>query len=380
MLLVNDPPAPEGQPDLFGGRAMTYYGRWTYKLEEAERQGAAGAILVHTLESATYPWSVVTGSWSGAQYQLPLQADRRAPLALASWVTDDAARRVLALGGKSLDELTAAARSAGFRPVPTGVRVEARIRSSIERSQTSNVMGLLRGTTRSDEVIVYGAHYDHLGIGPAVDGDSIYNGALDNASGVSVILEVAEGFAALDPHPARSVMFVAIAAEESGLLGAQYFVENPPVPLDRIVANLNIDMTPLFGRTTDVEQLGGDRSTLGADLEAVLGPLGMRASGDPNPEAGSFFRSDHFPFAKAGVPALYFKSGQEVEGRPAGWGAERMREFEERSYHQPSDEFSDALDFSGAEQLAEVAFRLGYRVATAGEAPRWLPGSEFQRK
>jgi Zn-dependent M28 family amino/carboxypeptidase len=242
------------------------------------------------------------------------------------------------------------------------------------------VVGLLRGGARADEVIVYGGHYDHLGIGPAVDGDSIYNGAWDNASGVSVILEVADGFAALPRRPDRSLMFVAIAAEESGLLGAQHFVENPPVPLESIVANLNIDMTHLLGRTGDVEQLGGDRSTLGADLEAVLRPLGMRWIGDPNPEAGSFFRSDHFPFAKAGVPALYFKSGLDVEGRPEGWGAEQLEAWEAAHYHQPSDEYREEYTFEGAEQLAEIAFRLGWRIANAEAPPTWLPTSEFQRK
>lgn len=378
MILVNDPPATAAEPELFGDRAMTYYGRWTYKLEEAERQGAAAVILVHTEESASYDWSVVTGSWGGEQYQLPLQAGRTGALAFASWLTQDAARRLLALGGHDLDALTEAARRRGFRAVPTGVRADAAIRSTMRRSETANVVGLLRGET--DEAVVYGGHYDHLGIGTPVDGDSIFNGALDNASGIGVILEIADGFRAVGRTPRRSVLFVAIAAEESGLLGAQYFVENPVVPVDRMAANLNIDMTHFFGPTEDIEQLGGDRSTLGADLDAVLGELGMRATGDPRPEAGIFFRSDHFPFAKAGVPALYFKSGTDVVGRPEGWGAERLRDFLANRYHKPADEILPEYDFRTGEQLAEIAFRLGWRIANAERAPEWFPGSEFQRR
>jgi Zn-dependent M28 family amino/carboxypeptidase len=378
MMLVNDPPATPQEPDLFGARAMTYYGRWTYKLEEAERQGAAGVILVHTTESASYPWNVVTGSWSGEQYQLPLKPERTSPLSVASWVTQDAARRLLALGGQNLDSLTAAAQRRGFRAVDTGVSGSYRLESEIRRLQTANVVGLLPGKT--DEVVIFSAHYDHLGVGPAVDGDSIYNGALDNGSGVAVILAAANGFAALKEPPGRGVLFMALAAEESGLLGSAFYAENPLFPLARTAADLNIDMTHFLGPTSDIEQLGGDRSTLGADLDSVLTPLAMRATGDPHPEAGSFFRSDHFPFAKAGIPALYFKSGDAVIGKPAGWGAEQLRAFNDKQYHQPSDEFSDAFDWSTGEQLARIAFRLGYRIANAAEAPKWLPTSEFQRQ
>jgi Zn-dependent M28 family amino/carboxypeptidase len=378
MMLVNDPPATPQEPELFGARAMTYYGRWTYKLEEAERQGAAGVILVHTTESASYPWNVVTGSWSGEQYQLPLKPEHTAPLAVASWVTHEEAQRILALGGQRLDSLTAAAQRRGFRAVDTGVTTSVRLENEIRRLETANVVGLAPGTT--DEVVIFSAHYDHLGVGPAVNGDSIYNGALDNASGVAVILATANGFATMEERPRRGVLFVALAAEESGLLGSEFYAQNPLFPLARTEADLNIDMTPLVGPTKDIEQLGGDRSTLGADLDAVLAPLGMHATGDPRPEAGSFFRSDHFPFAKVGVPALYFKSGEVVVGKPEGWGAEQSRIFDEQHYHQPSDEFREDLDWSAGQQLARIAFRLGWRIANAPEMPKWLAGSEFQRK
>jgi Zn-dependent M28 family amino/carboxypeptidase len=378
MMLVNDPPATTQEPDLFGGRAMTYYGRWTYKLEEAERQGAAGVILVHTTESASYPWNVVTGSWTGEQYQLPLKPERVNPLAVGSWVTQDAARRLLALGGQNLDALTAAAQRRGFRAVATGVSASYRLENDIRRLETANVVGLRPG--KSDEVVIFSAHYDHLGVGQAVNGDSIYNGALDNASGVAVILAAANGFASLDVPPARGILFMAVAAEESGLLGAQFYAENPLFPPAKTAADLNIDMTHFLGPTTDIEQLGGDRSTLGAELDAVLAPLGMHATGDPRPEAGSFFRSDHFPFAKAGIPALYFKSGEIIAGKPAGWGAQQLTTFNDKNYHQPSDEFSDAFNWSTGEQLARIAFRLGYRIANDPKLPNWLPSSEFQRK
>jgi Zn-dependent M28 family amino/carboxypeptidase len=378
MMLVNDPPATPQEPELFAARAMTYYGRWTYKLEEAERQGAAGVILVHTTESASYPWNVVTGSWSGEQYQLPLKPGRTAPLAVASWVTHEEAQRILALGGQSLDSLTAAAQRRGFRAVDTGVTTSVRLENEIRRLETANVVGLAPGTT--DEVVIFSAHYDHLGIGPAVNGDSIYNGALDNASGVAVILATANGFATLKERPRRGVLFMALAAEESGLLGSEFYAQNPLFPLARTAADLNIDMTPLVGPTKDIEQLGGDRSTLGAELDALLRPLGMYATGDPRPEAGSFFRSDHFPFAKAGVPALYFKSGDVVVGKPEGWGAQQSKIFDDQHYHQPSDEFHEDFDWSTGQQLARIAFRLGWRIANAPEMPKWLPGSEFQRK
>jgi Zn-dependent M28 family amino/carboxypeptidase len=378
MMLVNDPPATAQEPQLFDGRAMTYYGRWTYKLEEAERQGAAGVILVHTTESASYGWNVVSGSWSGEQYQLPLKPERTKPLGVASWVTQDMARRLLALGNQSLDSLTAAAQRRGFQAVATGVAANYHLESQIRRLETANVVGLLPG--RTDEVVIYSGHYDHLGIGAPVDGDSIYNGALDNASGVAVILATASGFAALHETPARGILFMAVAAEESGLLGAQFYAENPLFPLARTAADLNIDMTHFLGPTRDIEQLGGDRSTLGAVLDSVLAPLGMHATGDPRPEAGSFFRSDHFPFAKVGVPALYFKSGDVVIGKPEGWGSQQLVQFNETHYHQPSDEFSDDFDWSTGEQLARIAFRIGYQVANAPEAPKWLPRSEFQRQ
>jgi Zn-dependent M28 family amino/carboxypeptidase len=376
MMLVNDPGGTEAEPDRFGGRRMTYYGRWTYKFEEAERQGAAGAILVHTTESAGYPWAVVEGSWTGPQYKLPL-GPGRSPLVLEGWVTEDAARRILALAGDDLDRLARAARERGFRAVETGVTARSLMRSTISEERSPNVVGLLRG--RSDELITYTAHYDHLGIGAPVDGDSIYSGALDNASGVAVMLEVARAFAALEQPPLRSVLFIATTAEESGLLGAHYYARNPLYPLERTVASFNLDGTNLFGRTRDVTPMGGDRSTLGSDLDAVLQRLGMRTTPDPFPERGYFFRSDHFPFALAGVPALWLRRGIDYMDHPPGHGQRLEEEYVARDYHQPSDRFREDFDLRGAVQAGQIYFLVGLRVAEAPGRPEWHSTSEFQR-
>jgi Zn-dependent M28 family amino/carboxypeptidase len=377
LMLVNDPGGTAEEPERFGGRSMTYYGRWTYKFEEAERQGAAGAILVHTTESAGYPWSTVEGSWTGEQYQLPLPPGR-SPLPLQGWVTEDAARRLLALAGHELDALARAARQRGFRPVPLGVHAESEIRSTLRRQESPNVVGLLRG--EADEVVTFSAHYDHLGIGLAVNGDSIYNGAYDNASGVALMMEVARAFTLQPERPRRSLLFIATTAEESGLLGSHYYVQNPLFPLERTVANFNIDGANLWGPTHDVTPLGHDRSTLGEDLARVLSHLDMQATDEPFPERGFFFRSDHFPFALAGVPALWLRTGTEFIGRPEGWGEEVMNEYTARHYHQPSDVFREDFDYRGAVQQGQVIFLVAHRVANADTRPEWYPTSEFQRR
>jgi Zn-dependent M28 family amino/carboxypeptidase len=379
MALVNDPGATAAEPDRFSGRTMTYYGRWTYKYEEAERQGAAGILLVHTTESAGYPFTVVQTSWSGDQYELPLTPDR-APLAVQGWVTDEMARRILALGGHDLDALTGAARERGFRAVPTGVRATSTIRSSLRRETSPNVVGMLPGET--DEVVVFTAHYDHLGIGRPVDGDSIYSGALDNASGVALMLELARSFARAaeaGDRLRRSLLFVATTAEESGLLGAHHYVRNPVVPLERTVAAFNVDGANIFGRTRDVTPLGHDRSTLGRELDAALATLGMRASPEPFPERGYFFRSDHFPFALAGVPALWLLDGTDYIGRPPGWGRQVQEAYTARHYHQPSDVYREDFDLSGAVQQGQLYYLVARRIANAQGRPEWHATSEFQR-
>jgi Zn-dependent M28 family amino/carboxypeptidase len=380
LVLVNDPPAPPEEPDLFGGRAMSYYGRWTYKLEEARRQGAAGAILVHTAPSAGYPWSVVENSWTGEQLALTDPAGDR--LALQAWLGAEAAGRLLAAAGRSLEELQVLAARRDFRPVATGISVRASLRGRMRAVSAANVVGLVPGRhpERRNEVVIYTAHYDHLGIGRPVNGDSIYHGAYDNASGVAVLIEIAEAFAALPTAPGRSVLFIATTAEEAGLLGATHYARNPLFPLERTMAAINIDGANLWGETDDMLILGGERSTLGRLAAEQATRMGLRLIEDTAPEKGFYYRSDHFPFARAGVPAVAVEHGLSFRGRPPGWGAALLERYEAERYHQPADRFHPTFDLAGAAQQAALAFRLGHAIAASADVPEWYPGGEFQRR
>lgn len=380
LILVNDPPASPDEPSLFTGRELTYFGRWTYKLEEAERRGAAGALLIHTASSAGYGWSVVRSSWTGEQFTLPREETAGKPLFLQGWLTEDLTRRVLAQADLSLEELKVRAARRDFRPIQTGVTVRSRMVSRVRTIGTANVIGFLPGSheTRKDEVVVVTSHYDHLGIGPAVQGDSIYNGAYDNASGVSLLLEVAEAFATLDRKPDRSILFMATAAEEAGMLGAEHYVRHPLIPLQRTVANVNVDGANLWGETDDAIAMGADRSSLGAIVTERAEELGMRIVPDYAPDKGFFFRSDHFPFARAGVPALYIEHGLQFRGRPSGWGRTELDAYMTRNYHQPSDEYDGAFDLSGAVQQARLVFLTAYDIAGVEQPPQWNAGAEFK--
>ena len=331
---------------------MTYYGRWTYKFEEAERRGAAGMLIVHTTERAGYPWHTVVGSWAKEQRMLPRDPGLPAPLGVRGWITDSAATALLAQAGLDLAALRLQAASRSFRPVQTGITLDLRFRNSVQHLRSENVVGLVRGRdkTLDKEYVAYSAHWDHLGIGPAVNGDSIYNGALDNASGVADMLAVAR-VAAATSRPRRSQLFVFVTAEESGLLGSAYFAENPTVPVAQIVANLNIDGGNLFGRTRDLKVLGEGKSSLGPQLAAMVRGDGLRLGAELHPEAGSFYRSDHFSFAKAGVPAVSIGAGNDVVGHAKGWGAEQSDDYTAHRYHQPSDAYRPDFDLSGAVQL-----------------------------
>jgi Zn-dependent M28 family amino/carboxypeptidase len=378
LILVNDPPPTNEEPNRFDGEAMTYYGRWTYKFEEAARQGAAGAIIVHETGPAGYPWGVVRSSWSGEQFALSTGDQDPPPVPVAGWISRETAMWVLAMAGHSLEELEAAAESREFAPVPTGIQADARVASEVRTLETPNVVGLLPGRTRPDELVILTAHYDHLGIGPAVDGDSIYNGAYDNASGVAVLLEVARAFRAVEPAPARSVLFMATAAEESGLLGAQWYADAPLFPLYNTVATLNVDGASLWGRTEDMIVMGGDRNELGAFAEARARQMGIRLVPDPEPEKGLFFRSDHFPFARAGVPALWIRHGERFRGRPEGWGREMLDRYTAEAYHSPLDRFSEDFVFDGAVQQGRLLFLTSLDIATDNSFPNWFEGSEFR--
>lgn len=380
LVLVGDPPASPMEPDLFAGVALTYYGRWTYKLEEAAGRGAAGVLLVHSTARAGYPWGVVEASWTGEQFSLPPRPDGAPVAPLQGWVTTDFARRLLARADLDLGDLTARAARREFSALRTGLVARGTVSASVRRLQTANVVGVLPGGDEAvrPEAVVLTAHYDHLGVGPAVDGDSIYNGAYDNASGVSALLEVAEAFGSLDPRPRRSVVLIATAAEEAGLLGAEHYVRHPLVPLGRTLAIVNVDGANLWGETNDVVAMGADRSTLGLVVRERAREMGMRLAPDRAPDRGFFFRSDHFPFARAGVPALYLEHGLSYRGRPAGWGERRLARYDERDYHQPSDEYEPGIDLSGAVQQARLVFLVGYDVAQGDAFPEWFESSEFK--
>ncbi len=379
LAMVNDPPATGKEPELFAGRALTYYGRWTYKYEEAARQGAAGAILIHTTESASYPFSVVQASWGGARYSIPV--DPATPVVpFKAWVTDEAARRLAALGGHDLDALRKTAEMRNARPVDLGVRVAASVTQESTRKQSPNVIGKIAGSRADGGSIVYTAHYDHLGARTGVEGDAIYNGARDNASGVAGLVEVAEAFAAAPP-PARDVYFVATAAEESGLLGAEYLAAHPVMPIDRVAANINMDSLNVYGPARELVLLGSERSTLGAIADRLARARKRTIGKDPTPERGAFFRSDHFPLAKAGVPAISFSLGDPsaFTGTRADQARALAKAYNETHYHQPSDEYSADWDLAGAVDDLRLLADIGWAVAMAAEMPRYHAGEQFAR-
>jgi Zn-dependent M28 family amino/carboxypeptidase len=377
LMLVNDPGLQDST--IFQGRALTYYGRWTYKLEQGARMGAAAVILIHTTESATYPWSVVRGSWSVEQFKL--DQPQNPSLTLAGWVSEDAARAALAAGGWGLDSLIRAAGRRDFQPVHTGLTADIAVRSAVRHINSVNVVAKLPGAdpVLGREAVLFTAHWDHKGMGPIVRGDSIYNGAEDNASGVAAMLAGAQALMAVRPRPKRTLVFVATTAEESGLLGSESYTTQPVVPLARTAAVINLDVANVRGRTRDVAALGGERSSLGTLFRRAAAAEGIVATGDPDATKGSFFRSDHFPLARAGVPGLSIEPGIDFVGRPGGWGREENRRYNEERYHQPSDEYSSAFNYDGMVQEVRVAMRVALAVANAPSLPVWLPGAEFSR-
>jgi Zn-dependent M28 family amino/carboxypeptidase len=382
LIMVNDPPAPPEEPQLFGGRALTYYGRWTYKFEEAARQGAAGAILIHTDESASYPWQVVQSSWSGTQYSIPAVAG--APtLALKAWVTNGAAREIAKRAGKDLDALRKAAMARGARPVPLGIQASGTIVQTVQQRTSPNVIGVLRGTDRSQGV-VYTAHYDHLGIrdpkpGESPGADRIYNGALDNASGVAGTLEMAQALARARIRPRRSIYVLFTTAEEAGLLGSEYFADHPVLPAGAWAADINVDELNMAGPSRDIVLLGAERSSLGAiasqlaaERDRVIGP-------DPDPGAGHFFRSDHFPLAKVGIPAVSVSQPVDFIGRDPAAQKKIQDDYETNRYHQPSDEIQPTWDYTGAVNDLRFLTELGWRIATITQMPAYHANEQFAR-
>jgi Zn-dependent M28 family amino/carboxypeptidase len=375
VTLVNDPGLRDST--IFRGRILTYYGRWTYKIEEARRQGAAGILMVHTPESATYPWTTVQSGWTGPQVRIE---EPPTSLLVAGWLSTEAATRLFRQGGEDLSRLMDQAATRQFRPVPLKIQLDATVRSAITRSETSNVLGRWagRGPLAREAVLITG-HYDHFGIGTPVDGDSIYNGAEDNASGTASVLSAAEAFARSGVRTGRSIVFVAFTAEESGLLGSQALVAKPTTPLSRTAAILNLDVMNLYGRTRDVSALGLDQSSLGRVFGRAAAAEGLEVT--VNQDAllqGSYFRSDHFPFARAGVPGTSIQNGEKYIGKPAGYGHEKQSEYTAKRYHQPSDEVLPWFSYVGALQQLRVIVRTAVAVGNAPGQPVWNKTSEFR--
>lgn len=384
VMLVNDPPATAEEPSLFGAKALTYYGRWTYKYEEGARRGAAGVILLHTTESAGYPWSVVRTSNGAWRFDIARTSNDTSFLKIRSWVTDETARKIMKLAGQDLDDLRAKAATRSFVPVPLNLKAKINLKSEVKRVQAPNVVGVLPGRDPKlrDKYVVYSAHWDHLGVGaPNASGDTIYNGALDNATGVASVLAIAEALAKLPAaqRPRRSSLFLFPTAEEQGLIGAEWYSKHPLVPLAKTAANVNLDSMNVLGRTHDFIPLGAERSSLMAVVQAVAREHGMRVSPDARPEQGSFYRSDHFPFAKVGVPSISLKEGNDYVGRSKEWGEEQFKAYNTAHYHQPSDEFRETWDFSGMVQEAEIALAIGRRIADAPAMPRFNANDEFAK-
>ena len=387
VMLVNDPPVEDpsnpGQldPKVFGGRAMSYYGRWTYKYEVAMRKGAAGALIIHETESAGYPFSVLQ-SKVAEQFDLVRPDKNLSRAAVEGWITLDKARELLRLGGQEFGTLKSKAATRDFQPVPLGVRASMTIRNTLRTINSKNVVARFDGRDASltNEYVIYSAHWDHLGIGPAVNGDAIYNGAKDNAVGVGGLIEIARAFTRLPTPPKRSVVFLAVTAEEQGLLGSEYYAVSPLYPLARTAANINIDGMNVHGRTHDLTLIGYGDSDLDDYARDAVGEQGRVIGPDPEPEKGFYYRSDHFTFARQGVPALHASQGIDYIGKPKGTAERIQSDYNAHDYHQPSDTVRSEWDLSGAREDLKALFAIGYRVAEAAALPEWKAGNEFKAK
>ena len=378
VILVNDPGYATQDPDVFNGNAMTYYGRWTYKYEEAARQGAAGALIVHETGPAGYGWEVVSGSWSGPQIGLQadnLNSDKND---IEGWLTLNSAEALFAGAGLNYQQLKATAAQPGFTAVPLGdVTASVAIQNSVRTSLSQNVIAMIPGTERPTETIIYTAHWDHLGVNAEILGDNIYNGAADNATGTAALLAMAKMHADAGPAP-RSVVFLAVTAEESGLLGSRWYTEHPVFPLATTVANINIDVLNTYGPMHDIVVVGNGSSELEAYLEEAATAQGRYIVEEPNPERGYYYRSDHFNFAKAGVPALYAESGEDSVEFGKKWGAEQAQDYNENRYHAPSDEYDPNWNLEGAAQDILLYFDVASKLSRESSFPNWLEGNEFK--
>jgi len=368
LMLVNEPPSDD--PKFFKGKALTYYGRWTYKYEEAARRGAVGVILVHQMEMASYPWEVVRNSNSG----------EKSALKVASWIHFDVASRLASASGMNLDKMMKDAQSKDFHPMKMGARLKAHMVSKIRNFESNNVLAVLPGSDRkvADEAVMYTAHYDHFGIRPEMPGDNIFNGAQDNATGCGILLELARAFGASAARPRRSILFAAVTAEEQGLLGSEYLGKHPPFAAGKISLDLNYDDVKPLGAPEEVEVSGAERTTFYPSVEATAKEFRLAIRPDARPEAGHFYRSDHFSLARVGIPSFSINEGMKFKGHSESWGLEQDREYVEKHYHQPSDEYHPEMDFVGDSAMARFGFALGWEAASAQKLIGWQHGDEFE--
>ena len=388
LMLINDPAIPDPKDPkklddkMFKGKAMTYYGRWTYKYEIAGQKGAAAAVIIHETEPAAYPYSVVKTSWAKENFELDQPNKNMDAVQVRSWITLDVAKKLLADSGQDFDALKKAAIKKDFRPVALKAKANISIKQTVRSFKSHNVLGKLEGSDPKlkDEWVVYTAHWDHLGRHLDLPGDQIFNGAIDNASGVASVIQLGAAFTKLNPPPKRSVLFMATTAEEAGLLGAKFYAEHPLYPLEKTLADINIDTVNPWGKTRDIEDLSNNNSTLDDMLAAAAKRNGRVMKPNSQPEKGGFYRADHFEFSKLGVPALYIGGGKEVIGKPAEFGQQKKDDYTAHHYHQVSDEVNPEWDLSGAAQDMQLLFEVGYQVANGDKFPEWKSGTEFKAK
>jgi len=377
LMLVNEPPSDD--PKFFGGPALTYYGRWTYKYEQAARMGAVGVLLIHKTEMASYGWDVVRNSWSGERSYL--RNDSAPKLKMASWIQQDIARKLAQDCGKNLDDMMAAAAKPGFKAEPLPAKFKAHTVSQVRPFDSNNVVAVLPGSDPKlkDQGIVYSAHYDHFGIVPGMSGDNIFNGAQDNATGVAIILEIARVYAEAKTPPKRSIYFVSVTAEEQGLLGSNYFGKNPPVPAKLLSLGLNFDDIPPLGVPEEVSVSGAERTTFYPTVESTAKAFGLAIAPDSNPNAGHYYRSDHFSFARVGVPAFSVGAGDLYQGHDKRWGLQKAKDYVANDYHKPSDEYHPEMDFRSDAVIARFGVALGWQAANQASEVGWKSGDEFDK-
>jgi Zn-dependent M28 family amino/carboxypeptidase len=375
LMLVNEPTA---DPSLFTGKALTYYGRWTYKYEEAARKGAAAVVLIHQTDMASYGWDVVRNSNSGEKSFI---RDDQPHTKAATWIQLEVARKLVADSGLDLNQLMKEAQSRDFQPKPLNAHLKATLISKVRPMKSNNVIGYIPGSDPrlKDEAVIYSAHYDHLGVRPEMPGDNIFNGAEDNATGVAMVLEMAHALAESPQKPKRSIWFAFVTAEEQGLRGSEYLGKNPPIPANRIVLALNYDAIPPIGVPEEIEVVGADRTDFYPVVQATAKDFNLAIRPDSRPEAGHYYRSDHFSFARVGIPSFSVNEGVKYEGHPADWGVAQQNDYNDKRYHQPSDEYSPNMIFAGNAKMARFGIALGWQAANLNSPIRWKPGDEFEK-